>query len=372
VLEITNNRMVKKCSLIVSLIILLTGFNHIAAVADEWQDRANQVRSKDVPLNFYGKVIDQELKPVIDVAVTVQIAYFDPTVPYSFTGVKSVVVHTDTAGLFSIEDQVGSAFSVSKISKEGYEYLYRELAFERIKADKHKPVIFNVRKKEKSEFIIPGEFHFAFDSRNTAIEVDLIKRQFAKPGILGTRDWAKDEQADIKIRTTLDSNSHYVVTFSTPDKGDGIIVSDQLLYVAPPDGYAPSQTLILPMPGDLQKTLYLKGRQGRSYSRLNVRTRATAEKLNVSIDSWTNPNGSRNVDYDGKTYSQEIVRQSKEKKARSIEREKQKKLEPLTCCIYSFARADYGLLNCGLPVNNACSKGTGHPWACEKLDWCKE
>lgn len=41
------------------------------------------------------------------------------------------------------------------------------------------------------------------------------------------------------------------------------------------------------------------------------------------------------------------------------------------CCIYSFEAGNYGALNCGLPVNNLCPKGSGSPLACEKLKMCK-
>lgn len=44
----------------------------------------------------------------------------------------------------------------------------------------------------------------------------------------------------------------------------------------------------------------------------------------------------------------------------------------INCCIYSFAGGDYGPLNCGLPTDNLCPKGSGSPLACEKLEMCKE
>jgi hypothetical protein len=44
----------------------------------------------------------------------------------------------------------------------------------------------------------------------------------------------------------------------------------------------------------------------------------------------------------------------------------------VNCCVYSFANADYGSLNCGLPAGNLCPKGSGSPLACEKLKMCRE
>ena len=46
--------------------------------------------------------------------------------------------------------------------------------------------------------------------------------------------------------------------------------------------------------------------------------------------------------------------------------------ERVNCCIYSFAVGDYGPLNCGLPTDNLCPKGSGSALACEKLKMCKE
>ncbi len=42
------------------------------------------------------------------------------------------------------------------------------------------------------------------------------------------------------------------------------------------------------------------------------------------------------------------------------------------CCIYSFDAKNYGPLNCGLPENNLCLKGSGSPRPCENLTSCKE
>lgn len=356
------------------ILFVLHAFCQSMVIADEWDDRRNYTRSKDISLSFYGKVVDQNLKPVKDVAVTLQFFQFDLTVKHFFTGVKSIVVHTDAEGLFSLEHETGHNLMVAKVAKDGYEYIYREIAFERIKPDKNQPVIFNVRKKEKPEFIIPGEFRFRFDSTDANREIDLVKIVFAKPGVLGTRTWAKDEHADIRIKAVLDGANRFVVTFSTPDSGAGINASNQLLYVAPDGGYVPSQTLTIDIPDNLKMRFYLKGRQGNIYSRLDVKVRATKEKLGMTIDSWTNPNGSRNIDYDEKIYSHESLRRYEEDRRQAIEREKKKLLnpDPLQCCIYSWDHEKYGPLNCGLPTDNRCPKGTtGHPWACEKLDWCR-
>ena len=44
----------------------------------------------------------------------------------------------------------------------------------------------------------------------------------------------------------------------------------------------------------------------------------------------------------------------------------------INCCIYSFDAGNFGPLNCGLPINNVCAKGSGSPLACDKLNMCKK
>ena len=44
----------------------------------------------------------------------------------------------------------------------------------------------------------------------------------------------------------------------------------------------------------------------------------------------------------------------------------------IKCCITSFETQLYGALNCGLPQNNHCPKGSGSPVSCENLNFCTE
>ena len=366
-------------------LITLTAFFFIAtanptycqsnANNDAWSERKDLTRSKDKIIDFYGKVVDQDLMPVANAQVVIHLRHFDLTVPYFFTSSKEINLNTDSRGLFQVTGKTGSLLFIDNIVKRGYEFNFSgERGFEpgQTKADKNNPIIFTLRKKEPAVLVIPHEFGFSFDSTVSEKELDLVNGQSGEIGKLGTRDWQKDEHADIRIKSALSNTSSYVITFSTPEKDSGLIASSELLYVVPPKGYVPSYTITLPFPGSYKKQLYVKGRQGKTYSRLAIGINATGERLGVRIRSWTNPNGSRNVDYDAEIYAGETVRKHEEDKTQAIEREKRKLLEPFNCCIYSFAREDSGPLNCGLPTGNACSKGSGHPWACEKLDWCKE
>jgi hypothetical protein len=46
--------------------------------------------------------------------------------------------------------------------------------------------------------------------------------------------------------------------------------------------------------------------------------------------------------------------------------------DEIRCCISSFETQQYGAINCVLPQNNHCSKGSGSPDPCENLIFCKD
>jgi hypothetical protein len=44
----------------------------------------------------------------------------------------------------------------------------------------------------------------------------------------------------------------------------------------------------------------------------------------------------------------------------------------LQCCVLSFDAKNFGTLNCVLPEDNACPKGSGSPAPCSQLAFCKQ
>jgi hypothetical protein len=336
-------------------------------------ERMQELRDAlDMKMSFYGKVIDQEGKPVTGAQVFIGIR--------RSMSESSPVIKTDNLGLFNIRNEKCHLINIRKIVKEGYEYKNAnnpltgvwadDIRTGKFNPDPTNPVTIKTRKKEPPVFVIPNEYRLLLNATVGEKEICLITGHRGKIGKLGTNSWAKDEHADVRLKAVATDKRNHVITFTTSDKDAGLTMSDSLLYIVPADGYQPSLSLTTPSPGKTQIHLYVKGRQGTMFSRLDVEINATDESTVVHIQAWTNPGSSRNVDYDGKIYVQEIERRNEERKQRH--REKIKNPDPLQCCIYSWAREKYGPLNCFLPTDNRCPSGTtGHPWACEKLDWCK-
>lgn len=229
---------------------------------------------------------------------------------------------------------MGNLVFVGRIIKRGYEYGLKNnpsgfeyaapIERDRHKPNRNKPVVFTMRKKEPPTLVIPGDFSRGLDSKGTEYELDLLERVLIQAGKLGK--YSEKEHADLRIKATLSNDgSSYAVTFTSPDKKSGILVREDLLYVAPAEGYAPRQTITVSIPGKVEKHLYVKGRQGRLYSRLDIIISSNEGKnIGMNIKSWSNPTGSRNVDFDEDLYGQELDRVMVERKRRNVEREERK------------------------------------------------
>ncbi len=293
---------------------------------DKQQRMTEMLKSRDVPIQFYGQVIDQNKQPVVNADVFINVEYSG--------GIKELTVKTNSQGLFELKNETGNFLFVDKIIKKGYEFSYKNntsgfrywahFEKDRHKPNKNRPVIFTMRKKEPPTLVVPGNFSRGLDPKGTEYELDLLERVIIEAGKLGK--YSKKEHADLRIKATLSKDgSSYAVTFTTPDKKSGILVRDDLLYVAPAEGYAPRQTITVSIPEKVEKHLYIKGRQGGLYSRLDMTISASEEKkIGINIKSWSNPTGSRNVDFDENLYGQELDRVMEERKRRNIEREERK------------------------------------------------
>lgn len=269
--------------------------------------------SQDVPIAFYGILWDQNGNAVPGATVEVQIKHYDPV---KLTDVKTVQVVSTNDGHFAVLGEKGSTLSVRQISKYGYEYLrdgtqqtsfnfwdwMPEKAFH---SDPNQPVVFRVRKKEPPTLVIPGDFHPQLKYSGDVRAVDLVQREVWKLGVDATREYPELTQ-DLLVTVQQDeSKSECTVTLSTTNAMDGVLMSDDLLYVAPVSGYQSKVEFSLPMGARNEaKRFYLKGRGGNLYARIDVNLIAYPERLFFTMRTWANPRGERNLDYDETLYRQ--------------------------------------------------------------------
>ena len=316
-------------------------------LARKWYNQIKErMKSIDLPIQFYGKVIDQNGVPLVNAVVTYYTSGYCPDnyERYYFNTNRPVnVVKTNNSGLFEITGVEGAELIIKKLEISGYEYLKENTSFDYIgdlqnrlhaivageeykkptkeelkkhfggdfdeeayekdlivgpfKPDKNNPVIFKMRKKEKQEFMLDSKeaIHFYNELENICYidAADLRSTKFYT-NKAGFGEWSKQYHADLILSIKDERNNRFV--FTVQDKDSGIIKSKEKLYVAPEKGYVQELTIGMDevdTPSSETFYIYLKGRGGKIYSRIEIET----ENPNIIIQNiWTNPHGSKTLE----------------------------------------------------------------------------
>ena len=268
-----------------------------------------KLKQEDTAIRFYGIVLDQYGQPVRDAEVRLHVQQFSLNMASLFGKVQRISAKTDPQGRFNVQD-TGRQLYVDEINKEGYEYS-RTQNTNRFQysgegqifvPDCDQPVIFRMRKKDFSPGFVISERYLNFEIQaresGKTIGRDFIKRQpikdIAKP--VFNSDWLT---GDLQVKATLNTNdATWSVGLSSGDPSGGIIVLDQLLFVAPETGYQPEYIF---QPEDTKaikmKYVYLKSRNPSIFTRFEMESvNATKEFFRLSGKSVTNPYGDRNFE----------------------------------------------------------------------------
>jgi hypothetical protein len=145
----------------------------------------------NVPITFYGKVVDQNNQPVSDVKVRleVRVGYFtSPT-----TGKERwdpVFLETDTNGNFVLDSVKGGFVQFTSIEKEGYKLLPAQVKAgfmyypRQFHADPTNPVVFKMWKKQGAEPLVGSVWHGNVPCDGTVMTFDLLTGKRVKDGNL--------------------------------------------------------------------------------------------------------------------------------------------------------------------------------------------
>ncbi len=331
--------MLKRLSIMGGIILLCLIIGTISSIADsrikikprkdKGEEMKELLKAMDHPMEFYGKVIDQNNDPVVDAQVFVGTR--------NSNGDRNFVLTTDKQGQFNIKNEVGFLVYVDKVVKKGYEYSYKnnpsgfhfdaEKEIDRHHPDPANPVIFTMRKKEPASIVFKHDFSFGLNQKNKYEQaVDVVRGHWKDLEKMGK--WDDDEQADLLVNAILsDDKKSFSVAFKSLDKDGGILEKDELLYMVPEGGYEPVIKVKVPVNSNAKKHLYVKGRQGSMYARIDLELQAGSDGVGLKLVTWANPKGLRNVDYYPEVTIEEVKRVNEEKKRKAIEREERKQLK---------------------------------------------
>lgn len=276
-----------------------------------------------VGIFLYGKIVDQSDQTVVD--ATVHGLVYD-SLDNKAEPARKITSATDADGCFEIST-TGARLEILSIKKAGYDFSNERkkvFSYAGLPADKlfvpvpADPVVFTIRKKNPPAFLVRSESLMRF------------KPGQDKPYILSTggtfRDFSKALQegkqipVGLKVTANLSQDSSaYELTFNFPNDESGIITADELLHECPAEGYVDQAVMKVIIPDkakEIQKYIYVKAKGSGgaewTYSRINLNIIVGKAELIIKTTSWTNPDGSRNLEYDEKYQRKEITRRLEE------------------------------------------------------------
>lgn len=249
------------------------------------------------PIKFYGKVIDENARPVAN--ANVRFVWND----ISLQGTSEKNTRSDSNGFFSLSTR-GKCLTV-RVSKDGY-YTYEPAgkfffyAGENVNfvPDKAKPIIFRLKKKGVAEPLFAvGKFYSASMS-GKPLGIDL------KTGQIAPKDHGDIIVEYVKQRSHNPANNLYDWTLKVTVPNGGLIVTpDEYGFIAPPSGYQPSDLVDMKASagnnwqGNLERRYFFKLPDGTF-------ARATFDFMShnggLKLEAFLNPTGSRNLEFDSK------------------------------------------------------------------------
>ena len=258
------------------------------------RDRSDPKWEWRVPIQFYGKVVDENLSPVRDAKVHFQWtdlshgtseadSVSDGQGNFSLSGVqgKRLLVRVTKVGYYASSSNEGS-FEFANPFEEIY---YRP--------SKAKPVLFYLRKKGEGAQLIKKSIQVVLPGDGSGTNVDLATGKVSASGQLEVHAWKPWPPRPLL--------PHYdwKVTFAVPDGGI-VDAPEQFAFEAPEAGYKPSFEFNMPADAgdgwriEVEKAFYFSYGQPRRYGRLNFRT--DGHSRYIFINYVFNPSGSRNLE----------------------------------------------------------------------------
>ena len=263
-----------------------------------WWARREHDKEADwkIPIRFYGRVVDQDSRPVSGAMV-----HFQWT-DLSKQGTSEADTVSDEGGNFSLIGVRGKNLGVY-VTKQGY-YTPENIktsGFEFAdpaepnfyEPDPENPILFSLRKKGEGAQLIKKTVEVILSGDGKATNIDLVSGKVSPNGELQIQAW--------KPWPPRPLSPHYDWKVLFTISGGGFIEAPtEFAFQAPEAVY--SQPFEVNMPASAkdawrvsaEKTLYFAFSQQRKYGRLHFRTDGASRY--VFIDYAFNPSGSKNLE----------------------------------------------------------------------------
>ena len=267
----------------------------------------DSLANTDVPLSFYGQILDQDRQPVQGASVTMTVYSFSPNIFNLFSGETTYHRTTDQDGIFTLQGKHGNSLEINEIKKSGYSLMHGQRLpyFDYVAEgggmpfvpDEHAPVEILIHKEGVPTFCITKPWFEMEIEAGTLPHVcgyDFI-RQWRLHDMTVTNVEYLPAFCDLEISGVYDTTTEkFAVTFTPGPDGGGILFTNQFLYEAPTNGYQASWSMT-PQTRD-KGVIYLKSRTPEIYTRIAYEIRNERGRFAIRGDAYTNPYGERSFE----------------------------------------------------------------------------
>jgi len=264
------------------------------------EDAREQAKNEwRTPIEFYGKVVDENTNPVANEDIHFVWTDLSPQ------GTTEKQTLSDENGLFLLRNVTGKALGV-QVSKMGY-YAYKTFPVgffyagenQNFVPDAANPIIFRLKKKGTAERLIHlhaamgGGKGFRIPRDGTPLEISLTTGKAVPVG-----------QGDLRVECWTDDTGkrsgqkyNWKCRITVPN-GSILQSSNELDFEAPVGGYQPEDEIDMPANreadwGDSAKRRYFLKLADGNYARMSFEMIAGGDHF-FEIESFLNPSGSRN------------------------------------------------------------------------------
>jgi hypothetical protein len=282
---------------------LTTMFAPSATIEESNSERQKIVGIWRVPIDFYGRVVDQSN----NVIAGAQVRFHWVETPDS-GGNRDAITSSDANGLFTLHGAHGPSLRVD-VAKEGYyssserdhpPFKYGPFAMGDFAPDPLNPVVFHLHSKGKGVNLINSSFPTGMGQiaqlrhDGTPVEINLLDglRAPAGTGQLKLELWRDISQPNGKA---------FDWTFQISVPGGGLVkAEDEFAFEAPETGYQPSLEVDMPATNgnwveSFTSQFYLQMPDDK-FARINLYL--SAYNGAFTVKSAINPSGSRNLEPD--------------------------------------------------------------------------
>lgn len=270
-------------------------------LTDPRWEQWNRMRDADhtfewkFPINFYGKVVDENDQPVS--GASVKFGWND----LSKEGTSRGEAVSDAMGLFELTAKTGKMLQVD-VNKEGYykpsnerlkSFEYADFSDrEYYEPDAGNPVVFHLRKKGAGEALLIGRIEINTPANGAPVRVDFLNGGRVSP------------EGQLEISAVTDTRQYpprifdWRATLSVP--GGGLLeYNDEFPFSAPEAGYLPQAQFSYPASSpdwkrSVQKHYYIRFGTPAKYGRIQIDLDGGRQL--VFVRYWINPSGSPSLE----------------------------------------------------------------------------